>query len=59
LRTKQPLAAGPFTADAVADAAVFLCSEEAQHLTGVVLPVDAGWGVSEGQYGPPGANKVQ
>lgn len=51
LRTKQPLAGGPGKADDCSDAAVFLCSDEARFLTGVVLPVDGGWCVSEGQYG--------
>ncbi len=50
LKTKQPLRAGPGLPEDCAEAAVFLCSDEAQFLTGVVLPVDGGWGVSEGQY---------
>lgn len=51
LRTKQPLAAGPGLPDDCAGAAVYLCSDAARLVTGVVLPVDGGWGVSEGQYG--------
>ena len=51
LRTKQPLRGGPGQPDDCSDAAVFLCSEEARFVTGVVLPVDGGWSVSEGQYG--------
>jgi NAD(P)-dependent dehydrogenase (short-subunit alcohol dehydrogenase family) len=50
LRTKQPLAAGPGLPDDCAGAAVFLCSDSARLVTGVVLPVDGGWGVSEGQH---------
>jgi NAD(P)-dependent dehydrogenase (short-subunit alcohol dehydrogenase family) len=49
LRAKQPLAAGPGKPEDCSDAAVFLCSDEARLLTGVVLPVDGGWCVSEGQ----------
>jgi NAD(P)-dependent dehydrogenase (short-subunit alcohol dehydrogenase family) len=51
LRTKQPLAGGPGLADDCAGAAVYLCSDAARLVTGVVLPVDGGWGVSEGQHG--------
>jgi NAD(P)-dependent dehydrogenase (short-subunit alcohol dehydrogenase family) len=50
LRTKQPLAPGPGRPEECADAAVFLCSDEARFVTGVVLPVDGGWCISEGQY---------
>jgi NAD(P)-dependent dehydrogenase (short-subunit alcohol dehydrogenase family) len=50
LQTKQPLTAGPGQPADCADAAVFLCSDEARFITGVVLPVDGGWCVSEGQY---------
>jgi NAD(P)-dependent dehydrogenase (short-subunit alcohol dehydrogenase family) len=50
LRSKQPLSHGPGQPQECADAAVFLCSDEARLLTGVVLPVDGGWCVSEGQY---------
>lgn len=49
LRTKQPLRKGPGTPEDCADAAVFLCSDEARFITGAVLPVDGGWSVSEGQ----------
>ena len=46
LRTKQPLCGGPGRAEDCADAAVFLCSDEARLITGVVLPVDGGWCIS-------------
>jgi NAD(P)-dependent dehydrogenase (short-subunit alcohol dehydrogenase family) len=45
LETKQPLARGPIQPEDLADAAVFLCSDAARLITGIVLPVDAGWGV--------------
>ncbi len=47
LRGKQPLAAGVMAADAVTRAALFLLSDEAAMITGQVLDVDGGWGVSE------------
>jgi NAD(P)-dependent dehydrogenase (short-subunit alcohol dehydrogenase family) len=50
LRTKQPLRGGPGQPGDCADAAVFLCSDAAGFITGVVLPVDGGWCLSEGQY---------
>jgi NAD(P)-dependent dehydrogenase (short-subunit alcohol dehydrogenase family) len=49
LQTKQPLRAGPGQPADCAGAAAFLCSEQAAFITGVVLPVDGGWCVSEGQ----------
>lgn len=49
LQTKQPLGPGPGTPDDCADAAVFLCSDEARFITGAVLPIDGGWSVSDGQ----------
>jgi NAD(P)-dependent dehydrogenase (short-subunit alcohol dehydrogenase family) len=48
LRTKQPLAGGPGSPEDCAGTAVFLCSDESRLITGAVLPVDAGWCVSEG-----------
>lgn len=50
MRTKQPLTQGPGRPEDCADAAVFLCSDEARFITGAVLNVDGGWCVSEGQY---------
>jgi NAD(P)-dependent dehydrogenase (short-subunit alcohol dehydrogenase family) len=46
LQTKQPLAHGPGRAEDLAEAAVFLCSDEARLITGAVLSVDGGWCVS-------------
>jgi NAD(P)-dependent dehydrogenase (short-subunit alcohol dehydrogenase family) len=57
LRTKQPLTAGPGQPQDCSDAAVFLCSDAARFITGVVLPVDGGWCVSEGQF-PNGEQPV-
>jgi NAD(P)-dependent dehydrogenase (short-subunit alcohol dehydrogenase family) len=48
LRSKQPLRSGPGLPEDCADAAVFLCSDEACFITGAVLPVDGGWSLSEG-----------
>ncbi len=59
LRTKQPLAAGPGQPDDCAGAATFLCSDAARFVTGVVLPVDGGWCVSEGQYGTGGEGAIE
>jgi NAD(P)-dependent dehydrogenase (short-subunit alcohol dehydrogenase family) len=50
LATKQPLRGGPGQPADCADAAVFLCSDVSGFITGVVLPVDGGWCVSEGQW---------
>jgi NAD(P)-dependent dehydrogenase (short-subunit alcohol dehydrogenase family) len=59
LRTKQPLADGPAHAEDCSAAAVFLCSAAARLITGVVLPVDAGWSISEGQYGQDSAPELE
>jgi NAD(P)-dependent dehydrogenase (short-subunit alcohol dehydrogenase family) len=48
LRTKQPLAGGPVAAADCAAAAVFLCGDEARHITGAVLTLDGAWSLSEG-----------
>jgi NAD(P)-dependent dehydrogenase (short-subunit alcohol dehydrogenase family) len=47
LAAKQPLAGGPIDADAVTATALHLLSSEAAMVTGQVVAVDAGWGVSE------------
>jgi NAD(P)-dependent dehydrogenase (short-subunit alcohol dehydrogenase family) len=44
---KQPLAAGFLPPESVADAALFLLSDEARHITGQRIAVDGGWGVTE------------
>lgn len=46
LKTRQPLAGTLMDADEVARAAVFLLGPSSQMITGQVLGVDAGWGVS-------------
>jgi NAD(P)-dependent dehydrogenase (short-subunit alcohol dehydrogenase family) len=50
LRSKQPLGPGPGTPEDCADAAVFLCSDESRFITGVVLPIDGGWSLTDGQW---------
>jgi NAD(P)-dependent dehydrogenase (short-subunit alcohol dehydrogenase family) len=44
---KQPLAAGFLPPEAIANAALFLISDESQYVTGQVLEVDGGWSVTE------------
>jgi NAD(P)-dependent dehydrogenase (short-subunit alcohol dehydrogenase family) len=44
---KQPLAGGFLAPEAVADAALFLLSDEAGQVTGQSLAVDGGWSVTE------------
>jgi NAD(P)-dependent dehydrogenase (short-subunit alcohol dehydrogenase family) len=46
LQRKQPLTRAPLTDEDCARAALFLCSDQAAAITGIVLPVDAGWCVS-------------
>ena len=50
LQSKQPLGPGPGKPDDCAEAAVFLCSDEARFITGAVLPIDGGWCIIDGQY---------
>jgi NAD(P)-dependent dehydrogenase (short-subunit alcohol dehydrogenase family) len=55
LAEKQPLAGGPIDADAVTATALHLLSDEARMVTGQIVAVDAGWGVSEPR---PGADEA-
>ena len=48
LERKQPLGPGPGKPEDCAEAAVFLCSDEARFITGAVLPIDGGWTVIDG-----------
>jgi NAD(P)-dependent dehydrogenase (short-subunit alcohol dehydrogenase family) len=59
LRTKQPLVGGLGRPEDLAEAALFLCGDAARFVTGVVLPLDGGWCVSDGQYGSPAAERLQ
>lgn len=47
LAEKQPLAGGAIEADEVTGTALFLLSDDARAMTGQIVAVDAGWGVSE------------
>ena len=47
LRDKQPLAGGPMDAEDITPTALHLLSPESRMITGQVIDVDAGWGVSE------------
>ncbi len=53
LETKQPIAGGPGTPEDCAEAALFLCEPASRFLTGVVLNIDGGWCVAEGQLPRP------
>lgn len=44
---KQPLAGGFLPPESVAATALFLMSDESRHLTGQLIEVDGGWGVTE------------
>lgn len=47
IAAKQPLTGGPIDPADVASVAAFLLSDDARAVTGQVLSVDAGWGVTE------------
>jgi len=47
LEAKQPLARGPIEADDVTPTALHLLSDDARMITGQVIDVDGGWGVTE------------
>ena len=47
VKMRMPVSGGgPLSADDHAQAALFLCSDESKHITGQLLRVDGGWGVS-------------
>ncbi len=46
IKSKQPLSEDLIEAEEVARAAVYLLSDDARNITGEVLSIDAGWGVS-------------
>ena len=48
LTEKQPLAQGPMDADDLVGTALYLLSNDARMVTGQVIAVDAGWGLTEG-----------
>jgi len=46
IRRKQPLSNGMMEPDDVARTALFLLSDDARHITGQAVVVDAGWTIS-------------
>jgi NAD(P)-dependent dehydrogenase (short-subunit alcohol dehydrogenase family) len=57
IKTKQPLDGGRIGLPSDLDAAaVYFLSDESRFVTGQVLAIDGGWGVSDGQYGSDAGN---
>ncbi|HSJ50585.1 MAG TPA: SDR family oxidoreductase [Actinomycetota bacterium] len=57
-RARQPLAGDLLPPEAIADAALFLLSDEARYITGQVLTVDGGWSVTDAAAGVDGGENV-
>jgi NAD(P)-dependent dehydrogenase (short-subunit alcohol dehydrogenase family) len=53
-KARQPLAQGILQPDDLTGAALFLLSDEARMITGLVLDADGGWSVSHGSYAKDG-----
>jgi NAD(P)-dependent dehydrogenase (short-subunit alcohol dehydrogenase family) len=53
LASKQPMAGGPGTPEDCAEGALYLCEPASRFVTGVVLTIDGGWCLSEGQHLQP------
>lgn len=45
MKTKQPLSEGLLEAEDIAEAALFLLSDQARNITGEILKIDGGWSV--------------
>jgi len=48
VRRRQPLAAGPLTAEDLVGTVLYLLSDDSRMVTGQVLAVDAGWSIGGG-----------
>jgi NAD(P)-dependent dehydrogenase (short-subunit alcohol dehydrogenase family) len=58
LASKQPVTGGPGSPDDCAEGALYLCESASRFVTGVVLTIDGGWCISEGQH-PPDLGRAQ